>query len=311
LINERFQKLEERVSSLVNRMIALEGKLTTLIEKAKPAVEAVLDSDKRIRCIERRVEELEDLKMPDRIAAVATMADRQIQDLRKTVTPFVRQMKSDIQNRKIRVLHVQPDPTKFQTGEEFTDFKRIMDGVGPEVRIEVQTIDAIAFAAQESEAELVAFDIIFIGGRDCSSQGLTALTDEVVNRTLKPFLDDGGAILLFHDTEGNGCQFLYEQFQFRHVQPLEFHNATVMRQSRITTMPFRLDQIEFQGTHGGYAADPRYTVLAHENLSYYSRVGRLGHTQMCHKPPQGKAEWKLLVNIVYDLCSPRRVVRVS
>jgi hypothetical protein len=79
----------------------------------------------------------------------------------------------------------------------------------------------------------------------------------------------------------------------------------------VATWPFELPkEITIEKTHGSRVSDT-HTVFMAEEFAFYSQCGRIGVTEMCHKPPSTEHEWNLLVNIIYDLCSPELDVAES
>jgi hypothetical protein len=216
--------------------------------------------------------------------------------------------------RTIRVFHLKPDPTKLPTGSQQTDFSKLtaLTKKFPDFRIKVHVREANGFTAVTLCELIDQFDIIFVGGSDRSFDGLTTIGPEITNRTLKPFIDAGGAILLFHDVVGDAWNFIYDQFRFERVEMIRMNTASAFCSSRVTNTPFLLSSpLDIGETHGYNSADRRHTVFEAGNVVYHARVGRVGYSEMCHVPPSTDDEWKLLVNIVYDFCTPRTYHRDS
>jgi hypothetical protein len=216
--------------------------------------------------------------------------------------------------RTIRILNLKPDHQTMLPGMTPTDFsplirwnERINDnGSGlPKLKIEVHSVEAPEFQRGE-EFELSKlvrnFDILFVGGSDRSFDGLDTITREHVITKLKPFWEGGGGILLFHNVFG-GFEFFLDLFNFKQIQNHQsFTSATIMRPSRVMIKPFNLPTtIEIGETHGHFTADNPCTVLGNNGVTYYAQLGHLGMIEMCHQPPVTEHEWKLLVNIVYQL----------
>jgi hypothetical protein len=264
----------------------------------------------------------EEFDCKDLVAVLNTFQQSPAQQQRRIVRleATVEQLRRTIETllRPIRILVLEPDRAKMLGWTRQTNFTPMtetnalirQENAGFPVRhIEFQTVQAPAFLSDarfDARDLLRDFDLIFIGGSDRSLDGLKGLTRAEVDRTLGPFWEGGGSILLFHDTSGAGCKFFSDLLPLR-VSPGGpcLTSATAVHPSRVLGQPFRLpNTITVGETHGYYAVERRCSVLALGALSYFSQRGRVGITEMCHQPPNTTDEWKLLVNIAYELVSP-------
>jgi hypothetical protein len=174
--------------------------------------------------------------------------------------------------------------------------------------IVVEEVEAPDFERRYPLPKLRAFDLIFVGGRDSSNAGLGAITNQVLDTTLKPFLADGGALLLFHDVVGGPWDSLLEGFRFDSVldpfrppyYKLRCEATLVLSHPGPCKLP---EKIRFEGTHGRHISDA-HTIFKTEEFAYYWQCGRVGVTEMGHLPPSTEDEWALLVNVVHELCFP-------
>jgi hypothetical protein len=215
--------------------------------------------------------------------------------------------------RPIRVLHVTPIFTSI------LDVQAICH-IDPHGRIEVDVIDIKKFISIfGGRRELVKYNVLVLGGSDMASRRMPGIDLNLVAGTFRPYWENGGSIIFFHDIFHSAQPgaleawgFFIEKFAFGpSLNPPMMGAGVEIVQPGAAVLKFPFTITNFQPTQTHSTNDVTWnaqrTVIGRRQddtvIPYYTEGDRValmeaGHSDGATLSPM---EQRLLVNAIYRL----------